>query len=246
MRSLGVIGGLGPGATSWLYLEIIRRCVEEGVCRYPEVHVYSVPLERRVEARFVAGHASAEDAETLVVHAARALRSLSEQGVGLVLMPCNTLHLYIDEIRDLVGSESAPLVDMTQLASAALPPASRTLVLATGTAAERRLYDRYRPESKVMLYPTDEQQRVVEQQIRACIAEPRIDPWPALQDVFGASGTSYDDILMACTDLCVSGMTGNRHAVGSLQTLAEHAVRFIVDLDEAQLPHAESARGSRW
>lgn len=238
-----MIGGLGPGATSWLYLEIMRRCVEEGIRQYPEVHVYSVPLERRLEANFVAGHASAEDAWTLVVHAAQALRSLSEQGVGLVLMPCNTLHLYIDEIRDLVGSDGSPLVDMTQLASAALPPSSRTLVLGTGTTAERRLYDRYRPEGKIMLYPTDEQQRLVEQQIRSCIADPRTDPWPALHDVFGPSGTSYDDILMACTDLCVSGMTGNRHAVGSLQTLAEHAVRFLIDVDEAQLPYAEPAKG---
>jgi aspartate racemase len=240
MQNVGVIGGLGPGATSWLYLEMMKRCVQLDSPTYPLIQMYSVPLDRRLEVPFVTGTASRDDERAIVAQVAAGLRALSEHGVGLVLMPCNTLHLFLEDIMRLAGEGAAPLAHMPRLACAQAPSDSRTLVLATGTTRDSGLYDAYCSDRKAFVYPSAAEQRVVEVLIEKCIEEPSFDPWPILDELIGPPGNDHDAVLVACTDLCVTGSPGNhRPVVKSLQVLADYGVDFILERRRFDQPQSD-------
>lgn len=237
MRSVGVIGGLGPGATSWLYLELMKGCIERDAPTYPWIQIYSVPLARRLESPFLTGTAGLGEERTVVDLVAGGVRALSDQGVGLVLMPCNTLHLYLDEITHVAGEGAAPVADMRRLAWAKLPPDSRTLVLGTGTTRASGVYEVHSSETKELFYPSVEEQHVVETLIHRCIEDPSFDPWPILNSLVDRQGRDHDSVLVACTDLCVTGSPRrDRTVVSSLQVLAECGIDFILERRGADEP----------
>lgn len=240
MRSIGIIGGVGPGATSWLYLEIIKRCVDLGAPRYPLISVYSIPLDRRAELLFVNGVAGPAEEESVVEILAEAVRALSRQGVGLILVPCNTLHHYLDRIQQQAGADKAPMANMVYLASKQLVSGGRTMVLGTATMRNEELYGPFVSHFNKLVYPATEQQRVVQDLIQLCIKDPSYDPWPRLNDVLDKSRNAYDNVLVACTDLCVAGLPAQDvQAVGSLQSLATFAVDYVLGNAEAldSVPH---------
>lgn len=247
MRSIGIIGGVGPGATSWLYLEIMKRCVELGVSTYPSIHVYSIPLDRRLERLFVDGTAGPAEERMVISTLAEALRALSDQGVGLILMPCNTLHLYLEQIEQRAGTDAAPLANMVHLASRQLTPGTRTMVLGTATMRDQRLYDRFTPRVSTLVYPAPIQQVAIQELIELCIGDPTLDPWPLLDAVLDEPGPDYDEVLVACTDLCVTGSSAREvRAVGSLQSLATFGVDYILGRVEAEDALPSQSHHAQW
>lgn len=233
-RSVGIVGGLGPGATCWIYLEIIRQCAERGAAAYPSVSIHSVPLNKNTEAAFVAGDTDTDHIETLTILLAEALRALSEAGSDLILIPCNTLHLYLSDAVSRVGSKAAPVANMPYLAARALPWGARPLVLGTGTTAQEGLYGPYLPAGAV--YPASHRQKVVESLILRCIEDQGFDPWPELTDVLSEDTPGADALLIACTDLCLTSgpPKGPTPTVGSLQALANFAADFITGRAEVE------------
>lgn len=109
MRTLGVIGGLGPETTADFYLEVVFGCQKKKGDK-PPILVWNVPVELRMEEDMIQRAAGEERYIPLLVSAAK---RLEKAGADILVMPCNTLHKFIREIREAVQIPVLSIVEET-------------------------------------------------------------------------------------------------------------------------------------
>jgi len=129
-KTVGVLGGMGPAAT----VEFLRRLVDATPAQADQEHLHVIidndpSVPDRTSAIL---HGGPSPAEALAAIA----RRLERAGVDLLVMPCNTAHVYIEEIR---ASVSIPALDMTRETVATIDRSSVGLLATDGTI-QARLY----------------------------------------------------------------------------------------------------------
>ena len=124
LRTIGVLGGMGPAATAHFLGRLVVLCAAEEDQDYPPCLVYNashVPDR----TRHLVG-----DGEDPTPHLQEAARVLENGGAGIIGIPCNTAHAYVDAVRESV---SIPVLNMIELAAstiAASQPGATVGVLA--------------------------------------------------------------------------------------------------------------------
>lgn len=110
MKTIGIIGGLGPETTAKFYLDLISFCLKFNKIQRPEIIISSIPLPFDVEEEAIAEGKGEEGCVSFITEAAR---KLEKAGVDFIVMPCNSLHTYIDEIRGAVKIPVLSIVEET-------------------------------------------------------------------------------------------------------------------------------------
>ncbi len=110
MKTVGIIGGLGPETTSEFYLDLVFSCQKKDKTHRPSIIIASVPLSYSIE----------EDAISKNIGIARFLPFLIEEskrlekaGADFIVMPCNSLHVFIEQIRNSVNVPVLSIVEET-------------------------------------------------------------------------------------------------------------------------------------
>jgi aspartate racemase len=110
MKTVGIIGGLGPETTSEFYLDLVFKCQREDKGNRPGVIMSSVPLPYVIEEDLITKNIGAERYIPFLVHEAK---KLERAGADFIVMPCNSLHVFIDRIREAVGIPVLSIVEET-------------------------------------------------------------------------------------------------------------------------------------
>ncbi|HBV01467.1 MAG TPA: hypothetical protein DEF00_03705 [Candidatus Taylorbacteria bacterium] len=110
MRTVGIIGGLGPETTSEFYLELIFSCQKLNKINRPAILIYSVPLTYDIEEDAIARGKGERRCVPFLLEAAK---KLEMAGVDFLVMPCNSLHAFIDNIRSAVKIPVLSIVEET-------------------------------------------------------------------------------------------------------------------------------------
>jgi aspartate racemase len=132
---VGVLGGMGPLAT----IDFMRKMLQATPAATDQEHVpvvvSSIPqVPDRTEAF------RGEGASPLAAMIASGQR-LADAGAGLVVMPCNTAHLWFDELQEALGLPMLHLVDAAiDDAVAAAGEGARIGLLATDATLASGLY----------------------------------------------------------------------------------------------------------
>jgi len=127
MKTLGVLGGMGPAAT----LDFLGKLQAATPARRDQDHIrVLVDINPQVPDRNVAG------SEPGPVLAAMA-RGLAAQGAQVLAIACNTAHAYADDIRH---AARVPLIDMIQVACEAARDSGARRVGVLGTPLALTLY----------------------------------------------------------------------------------------------------------
>ncbi|WP_067497405.1 aspartate/glutamate racemase family protein [Actinoplanes sp. TFC3] len=231
-RRIGVIGGVGPLATAWLYERLVALSDPRGSGHYPDIVIHNLPFEVRSEVAFVAGDDAGEDAEHLTDQLVRSVRVLATAGAGHVLLPCNTLHSLLPAVRARLGTQAPQVAHMPQLTAQAVPAGSRVLVLGTGATVRLDYYGGLlRERDCTVTYLDSGDQDWLETLIQRAISENLAGLWPAIEQMVAAhvAVRRPDVVLLACTDLDTLGLdqVAGIPAIGSLQTLAGHGVTWL-------------------
>jgi aspartate racemase len=110
MRTIGILGGMGPVATGEFFDRILARCedlygaVQDG--EYPPILLYSMSLHGSNESGI--GNARLLEQEFLD-GAAKLVRG----GCDFVVIPCNTAHHFVDRLRRDVAVPILSMIDLT-------------------------------------------------------------------------------------------------------------------------------------
>jgi len=110
MKTIGIIGGLGPETTSEFYLDIVFSCYKKTKEARPGIIIASVPLPYQIEEDLITKNVGSERYIPFLVNEAK---RLEKAGADFIVMPCNSLHVFIKEIRNAVDIPVLSIVEET-------------------------------------------------------------------------------------------------------------------------------------
>ncbi len=110
MKTVGIIGGLGPETTSEFYLDIVFSCYKKTKEARPGIIIASVPLPYQIEEDLITKNVGSERYFPFLVNEAK---RLEKAGADFIIMPCNSLHVFIKEIRNAVDIPVLSIVEET-------------------------------------------------------------------------------------------------------------------------------------
>jgi len=162
MKTIGVLGGMGPAATAHFMERLVVLCAAERDQDYPPTLAYSASQIPDRTTHLVDGGAD----PTPALQAAA--RVLQEGGAGVIAIPCNTAHAYLAAIRAAVDVTVLDMIDLAASTIAASYPGATVGVLAaTGTVRLGLYQEALRAKGQSVEQPDDE----LQEQVMAAIRE---------------------------------------------------------------------------
>ncbi len=228
MKSVGVIGGLGPETTAEFYLEVIFRCQKINTEQRPSIVIASVPLLFEVERDLILSNSGKERYIPFLVTEAQ---RLERAGVGFIVMPCNSLHVFIDDIRKSV---SIPVLSIVEETVKYLQENSFSKVglISTSATVENKVYETALADSGLQFEtPNDLQKSKMDQIIQRLIEGQHLNnDREAIITITESLGKrNVDCIALACTDLqLLLPSSSNVPIFDTMKVLADATVREII------------------
>ncbi len=160
-RIIGIIGGMGPGATADLFREINALTPVKKDQDHIRVLIYSNP-KIPDRTRFILG--KGEDPLPAMLDTAR---TLERAGAGLLMMPCNAAHHFLPRLQARI---KVPILNMiretcVRICLDAPDIASVGLLAATGTVRGRVYHEEFHQAGIEVLTPDAKSQRRVHRAI---------------------------------------------------------------------------------
>ncbi|MCK4614808.1 MAG: amino acid racemase [Thermoplasmata archaeon] len=136
-KFIGVLGGMGPDSSILFYRMLIEQCRKQYGARYdhdfPKILIYNLPTPGGIEGTMQARH----ELLGVLIEGAGYLQSC---GIDFIVMPCNSTHCFIKEMRNSV---SIPILSIVEEAAKKVRSKGYKKVglLATKACVENRIYD---------------------------------------------------------------------------------------------------------
>ena len=164
-----------------------------------------------------------------------ALRNLEACGVDCIVMPCNTAHYFLPQLRAQTDIPFLSVLDVTAAACAARYPNQTAAILATDGTIRTGLYDRALEARGVpYLHPDPGEQETVMHLIYEVVKAsqpilPEKDRWEALLSSLRSRGADF--FILGCTELPVLADTlpAEGPFLDPTTELAQAAIRFCAE-----------------
>lgn len=199
MKTLGVIGGMGPMATLDFFSKTIQ--FSEGNCDQDFPHIIidnnSKILDRTA---FILGEGE-DPAPALIESAVK----LVQFGAQVLVMPCNTAHYFYDRmyehLSNTFGSEAFVFLNMIDETVKVVKASghSKVMLLATDGTLRSKLYQKaFEAQGIETFTPREHDQRIVMQMIYSYKAGVRQFDLDFLEQIVSSRDIAY---VLGCTEL---------------------------------------------
>jgi aspartate racemase len=198
-KKIGIIGGVGPQATAFIYQKIIESAQTNHHAvnndDYPDLLIASVPVPD-----FISSREHIEEASQMLTEAAKALE---RAGCEVLCIGSNTVHVLL---KDLEAEISVPFISMVELVAERCSQLgySKVALLGTPILLNSGLYDAALAKRSIELIKPDSRQiETCDSVIRSIIAGMREIPVrkeyvEVLTSMFDQKA---DGIILGCTEL---------------------------------------------
>lgn len=200
MKTVGIIGGLGPETTSEFYLDIVFSCHAKTKAARPGIIIASVPLPYQIEEDLITENKGAERYIPFLVNEAK---RLEKAGADFIVMPCNSLHVFIKEIRDAVGIPVLSIVEET-VKFLKKNNLHKVGIVSTSATIENKLYENAFEENGIeYVTPDDFQQAKMGKFILNLVTgqQKNRDREELIEIINDFEKKNVDCVALACTDL---------------------------------------------
>lgn len=224
---IGILAGMGPKSTAPFIDAVVDQCQKLYGAKldqeFPLMMILSLPTPFYID-RPIDHHVMRE---TIV----RGLRKLESTGVDFIAMPCNSAHLYYDE---LAASIKVPLINSISETLAMLNRTGRITLLCTQGTFDSGIYQEGFERANLEFHFHREWQARVNQIISLIkageIMEKGVTHWKEL--LRDLKGSKIEQAVIACTDLnAILPFSDNHIAfVDSMEALARATVRKYLEI----------------
>ncbi|MFK4427374.1 aspartate/glutamate racemase family protein [Bacillus sp. RC51] len=214
---IGILAGMGPKSTGPFVDTVVAGCQTIYGAKhdmdFPHMMIYSCPtpfyMDRPID------HAAMKKA---IIEGAQRLEST---GVDFIAMPCNTAHLYFEELQ---RSITIPILNIVDETLKAIPEnTKRVALLATEATVQSGIYQDGITKRNIEYIHHEKWQTMINQ-IITCIKGGEIEEARKLWSVLILQlKDEVDTAIIACTDLNV---VVSEDFVDSAQCLAKAVVRI--------------------
>lgn len=200
MKTVGIIGGLGPETTSEFYLDIVFSCQKKDKTARPAVIISSVPLPYQIEEDAIAKNVGIERCLPFLITEAQ---RLEKAAADFIVMPCNSLHVFIEEIRKSV---SIPVLSIVEETVKFLQKNNfkKVGIVSTSATIKNKLYENAFAQNNIGYeMPDDFQQAKMGKYILNLVTgqQNNKDREGLIQIIGEFENKGVDCVVLACTDL---------------------------------------------
>lgn len=193
MRTVGILGGMGPEATVLLMARVIAATPARDDADHIPLIVHQNPQVPSRIRRLIEG--TGEDPAPVLAGMARALERAGAQALA---MPCNTAHAYAGAVR---GATALPFLDMRDATVAALSGATRIGMLASPAVRLTGAFDAALAQAGMQpVWPADELP-VLNLIRRVKAGDTGTEARAGLAALAADMAARSDRVLIACTEL---------------------------------------------
>ncbi|GBE16311.1 putative amino-acid racemase [bacterium BMS3Abin15] len=157
-KTIGVLGGMGPEASSNLYTKIIEYAQQEyGAVQdfdYPPIIIYSLPLFGFDETGIV-------DEKLVKKQLIEGVKKLESAGCDLIIIACNTVHSYYQEMQSAVKVPIFNILEETKKRVIKFGY-KKVGLFASESTNKLKLYQKRFADSNIeVISPNSEQQKIL-------------------------------------------------------------------------------------
>lgn len=227
MKTVGIIGGLGPETTAKFYLEIVSSCVEKGKGERPPILMWSIPLPLDIEEDLIT---KSQGEERYIPYLKDAAQRLEKGGADFLVIPCNSVHIFIKEVRESV---SIPVLNIIEETIDFLKDKGIKEVglLATATTLKSGLYnDQLAANGITVTIPDEEQQSKVGDIIFRLVNNKHTgDDDQQINEILNIFvGKGLKTVILACTDLQLLNLSHpNLEIYDTMKILVDSTIKTL-------------------
>src|SRR3989338_4254960 len=197
-KTLGIVGGLGT-ETSCSFCFNVNRQVKDISPGQQHIIMDNVPVPKEVERAIAHGEHSPE----MFFLLKSSVRRLDKSGAHLIVIPCNTVHVFIDELRQ---QSTVPLLSIIEETTKECVKHGfqKVGLLASSTTVRQKLYNEKLRENGIELLIPDEQQQDF---LSECIIKilnshlEKEDKQKIIEILERLQESGAEAIILGCTDL---------------------------------------------
>ncbi len=231
MKTVGIIGGLGPETTSEFYLDVVFSCQKKDKTARPAIIISSVPVPYQIEEEVIANNIGIERVAPFLTKEAQ---RLEKAGADFIVMPCNSLHVFIADIRQSV---SVPVLSIIEevVRFVKQNDFSKVGIVSTSATIKNKLYENaFRQENIGYETPDDFQQakmgKIIHRLVTGQQNNQDREELVAIIDSF--KDKNIDCLILACTDLQLLIPTHPSLKIfDTMKILADATVEKIISTD---------------
>jgi len=223
---IGILGGMGPAASALFYTKLVKFCQDElGSVQdtdFPECIIYSKALAGFDETGI-------KDPQRVLTQLYNALSILVGAGCSFIVIPCNTVHLFINEMR---GSCPIPILSIIEETGKriAMQSVESVVLLASETTLSTALYQSNLHEQGIIFHQLADNSKItllIEQAMQGKISL-------MIKESVLKESEAFDSqaIVLGCTELplAISQSDTSKKVFDSLQILVEQTVKYYLNL----------------
>ncbi|MDO9639138.1 MAG: amino acid racemase [Pseudotabrizicola sp.] len=217
MKTVGILGGMGPEATILLMQRLLRAMpARDDACHIPLIVHQNPAVPSRI-ARLI--HGVGDDPGPVLAVMARDLHAAGAQALA---MPCNTAHAYASQI---IAATPLPFLDMRQATVSALPR-GRVGILASPALRLTGVFDEVFESAGIEpVWPQDDAPALaLIQRVKSGNSGPLAVA--EMARLAKEMARNCDHLLIACTELSLLTNAIRQPFTDSLDCLVTEILRF--------------------
>ncbi len=230
-RKIGILGGMGPQASSELVRLIVAKAVKRGAREpneFPEIVLDSIPVED-----FIASTEKIGIVERMLVDRAKLLKSF---GCNPIVMACNTAHIMEFPIKKVIPREFRSLLEIMGK-EVCRRKMKKVCVYASPVTIENDLYGKTFRSMGISVFYPDRRIQVIQERIIRNVISGRLkksDRNGILQlAARNLRSGQADGVILGCTELpVVTGEVKNPKILSSLEVLADNLLTSYYNKEE--------------
>ena len=223
MKTIGILGGLGPESTVEYYKGIIR-AFQKNECGYPEIMIYSANLNQFWKIIKAGEH------DELIIWLAERIESLYDAGADFAVIASNTPHIVFDEVNLRSPMPLLSIVEQT-CKKAKEMDLKKCGLFGTGFTMQSNFYqDCFNKHDISIAVPDEDDRKFLDDKIFSELAIGIIKDETRKQFLQIARKMidveSIDSLILACTELPLI-LSGDEYGIPFLSTTAIHIESIV-------------------
>ena len=218
---IGILAGMGPRSTAPFLEKVIEQCQKQYGAQhdidYPHILIYSLPTPF-----FVDKPIDHKEMKKIVL---QGIKKLEEAGVSFIAIPCNTVHIYFNELQK---STKVPLLNIVKETIKEFPlDINKVTLFATQTTIDSGLFQKELERKGIRYILKNEWQQHINKLIFFIKKGNNKEALKEIKQlVKKIDKEKVDTVIVACTDLqSIIGQIKSKVVVDSTSSLAKAVVK---------------------
>ncbi len=229
MKLIGILGGMGPEASAYFNKLIIDICQKDYNCiqdsDFPGRIIYDVPVKGLDETGIV-------DDENVLNSLKKGIEILEKDNVDFIVIDCNTVHYYIDKLREFSKKPIISIIESV-LEESKKEQYKVLGIVGTRTTVNKAIYDKVFNKYKIrIMHPTEEEENIITSTILNVMGNKynQNDVKNLNKIINRMKDNGAEAVIIGCTELSIITENNkfNVPLIDSMGVLARASVRYAM------------------